>query len=437
LITRSKLDPLGVNPYRLNKNEYPFVGEAIWIDKELDLSKLNNDKSKYDIPPEYIEGNRSLNPNKRNILLDEVFKQYLQERKLIKKKAKEKGIDPGPEDITAGYVSIRELHGKWLDELTPKRVKSKDLLDQILLCYTIKRASNGYRTSILKLYNLYKETAGKIAYNMARSRGLFKNREYRYEENVNQEAMGILQLIIGGLNPESIIKSLQDENGNPYVNKWIESFYYWHLTENIPRKLDMILSGEKSPILLQDVLNPYSPFFSNIIWKGTPIRKCKLNSFVFRPSKKTNLTTWLFGIKGDLSKGAYSGSMQGKFCQLLNEIVLNPMAKLHREFAYSFSDVDLEECDDKQAIAMKYSLEPSKIESEEERKRREDLFADKIDQQVIINKMKEGGISSRNAEIFLKHKIMGLNKTKLAEEYSLNRRTIYRIIKDLSSKYPI
>nr|HPM10789.1 hypothetical protein [Paludibacter sp.] len=56
-------------------------------------------------------------------------------------------------------TSIRSLYKDWLPQLSQTRIQSKSLLDQILVCYTIKRAQNGDKQASDKLISLYSARA--------------------------------------------------------------------------------------------------------------------------------------------------------------------------------------------------------------------------------------------------------------------------------------
>lgn len=77
--------------------------------------------------------------------------------------------------LDGGCTSIRKYYEKWLPTLDEQKVKSNDLLDQILFCFTIKRALNGDNKAIDKLSSLYEGIAVSIAWKMANARKLTSN----------------------------------------------------------------------------------------------------------------------------------------------------------------------------------------------------------------------------------------------------------------------
>jgi hypothetical protein len=71
-----------------------------------------------------------------------------------------------PEIQTTGSIggsivrtSVHKLYKHWLPYLNQQRMQSRSLLDQILVCYTIKRAQNGDEKAVDKLIGLYTERA--------------------------------------------------------------------------------------------------------------------------------------------------------------------------------------------------------------------------------------------------------------------------------------
>lgn len=401
LINLAKLGPAGKNPY---SREFP--AEYIWIDREIDTGKYKPDNQKYRIN---IEDSKPLDTREPNILISDKQREYL----IHKRELEAKGIDILP-DLEAGHVSLRKLHKEWLPALTKDRMKSKDLLDQLLICYTIKKALNGDKESTDKLCSLYERTAVGIAKKMAMKRGLIDD-----IEDIKQEARILLRRVISGYPPEYIINSLLNGERPEDIPLWIEKFYLYYLTEYLPQELDEILSGKKSPIFLLTILNPYTPFFVDTLWKGTPKRIMWFNKESFRPTKNGNLTAGLFGTR--------KAPFHGRFCQMLKDTVFKKYSKPKKEIQHDFLD------------------ESPENESEAERKIRrkvnDSCKGDKhsVDEEIFIKAIKKlvsDGISRRDAEIFLKNKLYDFNKTKLAKEYSLCRMMIYRICKELSSKYP-
>ncbi len=93
-----------------------------------------------------------------------------------------------------GYTSLREYYKKWLPHLGEEKIVSNDLLDQILVCFTIKRALNQDEEAIDKLCSLYEDTAIGIAYKMTKARKLMGQ-----VDDIKQDAGILLRQVIAGL----------------------------------------------------------------------------------------------------------------------------------------------------------------------------------------------------------------------------------------------
>ena len=172
------------NPYRINfsgKSYFPFiVDDHINTKEEIDLSKLHYDRKKYFIDPHSFCGEFFDTIGARITLHD------------------------GPQD----RLTFHECYLHKLPTITQDTMKSSDLLDQLIVTYTIKKALNGNKEAQKKLTDLYiwkaiKET--QIALKNREGKGSpvhgFKSRDVSRE---------ILNFLLGGLyQPENLIKYLQ------------------------------------------------------------------------------------------------------------------------------------------------------------------------------------------------------------------------------------
>lgn len=310
LIKLNRLHPSGENPYLKHDATYPFIEEKIWIDKEIDIESLHYDKQRYSIDFEYSKPLSYFDPDARNITIWDEYREYINKKKKKDAEAKVRGIKFRPiTPINAGRTSLRELYKKWLPTLTPDKIKSTDMLDQMLVCFTIKRALNGDEKAIDKLYSIYENGAIGTAVNMANKRKLNKDDI----NDLKQEAKILLRFLISGFRPEDIINSLLD--GKLKMPLQVENFYLWYYSDPVPKELDKIIKrpNKLDRIEIDYLLNPISIMDAYTFWQGTPKRVMKFNSNSFRPRKKTHLTTWLFGT-GRVD-------MKSKLCQLISKSI--------------------------------------------------------------------------------------------------------------------
>lgn len=413
LVKLNCLNPSGENPYLKHNATYPFIKETIWIDKEIDIKSLHYDKQRYCINFEYSKPLSYFDPDATNITIWDEYREYIDKKKKTDAEAKARGIKFIPiTTIDAGKTSLRELYEKWLPALTGDKMKSKDLLDRMLVCFTIKRALNGDKDAIDKLYSIYENGAIGTAVNMAKKRKL----NIEDIKDIKQQATMILRILISGSIPENIINSLSGRNGP----LWVEKLYLWYLSDYVPKELDKIMKrppGELDRVEIDYLLNPISIIDAYTLWQGTPERVMKFNSSSFRPNKNINLTIWLFGIG--------RGDMKGKFCQRISESI-DACWKMKKEILYDFSDGN----DDEESIEdFKTRKQVNKMNKPQQQSINDETI------KKAINSLCTKGISKRDAEIFIKNGVQGYSPTDLAQEYDLSRKTIDRIIKKLSQKF--
>ncbi len=134
-------------------------------------------------------------------------------------------------------TDLRRLHKKWLPSLNMQKITRKDLLTQILVVLTIKKALNGDESTINQLFNIYKKTAKAIAVKLALRRGL---KPYSEDiEDIKQEAIILLRYILTGFRAKEILKSIVHRSQSEYlpIPKWIKKFYFYYLCEYVPENL--------------------------------------------------------------------------------------------------------------------------------------------------------------------------------------------------------
>lgn len=310
--------------------------------------------------------------------------------------------------------SLNDIYEKWLLTLTPEKMKSNDLLDRVLVTYTIKRALNRDEKAIEKLCSLFQDAAEAIAVKMTIKRG-FKE----YISDIKQEAGILLRRMISGFSPKEILEGLI-QNNNLRIPKYVEKFYLYWLSEYVPEGLNKIVKNPKiasrDPFEILILINPIHIFNDTIRWKFTPKAIRQFNSFSFRPNKDTNLYTWLFGTNNN--------PMQGRFCQFINE----GLDKYYKETNKKVIDnsTDEVECND-------VSNEVRSGKDGNNKKNNEIPVGDEMSEEQVVNEYKNAlmkyGISERDAGITVRKIVEGLSNTEIAKQYNLSRSSILKIRK--------
>lgn len=289
----SKYNPVGEYQYKKDEDTYRFVRERIWINKELDVDNLVYNHDKYEINFDF---DKPLNPSDYAISIHDESKKYVEYRKTIEKEAKEKGVtlpSPSLSARTPGDFSLVELYkgverldeeyeenGKlwkaykalpkkgWLDSLSEATIKSHDLLDQILVCFTIKRAQSGDKKACKKLYSIYQGRAQSgetiervkqlIASRLDTEKGINKLDASFYltpdvnfgdiEEDIKANASFLLYMIIGGFKPQGIIEQLISGDTDHLPRKLTEiylSYLLYYVPDNLQKALTNLYQTEK------------------------------------------------------------------------------------------------------------------------------------------------------------------------------------------------
>lgn len=262
-------------------------------------------------------------------------------------------------------LTLKEVQELWLSSLTEKSIAVQDLLQQVLVCYTIKRAQNGHEGSARKLFSLFEDRVklefdeeGRIAINKHTVRNIKRligstlhadlEGIDSYDRDIIGAARGYLWLILTGFNPRQIVDGIMKENENYPVPKKIKDFYLKYFSEEVPNELlettrelyryevifflcdglirqlkgrsDKISDADERLKKLENVkrqiewtindlgltvdtlLNPYHPIMEGY-WLDGKGKARWFNNYCYRPNKRGNLTVWLFGPKGNPEYG--------------------------------------------------------------------------------------------------------------------------------------
>ena len=400
-------------------HSYKFIDDSyIDLKNELDLDKLSVAEQ---IKPDeaslatgltriytlYPNHDGKLITNETNISLSTEYLDLLSDR--YESYCISEGISEW--SITLGMISVAKLYEYWLPTLTQEQMRGKDVLDQILICYTIKRALNGDRKALEKLCWLYRGKAEATAINRAFIYGL----PGHLYPDIRQEANLVLNFMIGGLHPEILMSDLKDDGKHSFFPiKSIEKFYIFFYSEYVPRNFDSFFREFSQN-------HPYALIKSSTAWHLTKKRIDKFNRYTYIPGRgnkmgpHTNLTTWLFGRR------------RGGFRDLFIELVLERYTKFSaKEIPHDFLDEGPEDEEDDweerdfRKIAQRggRSLDPKTV------------YKDSIEQMIA------DGVPKRNAEIFIKCITKIMTQAEIGEEYKLSRMQVSRIYKNLCKKYP-
>ena len=319
------------------------------------------------------------------------------------------------------HTSVHDIYEWWLPTLTLKKIQSSDLLDQILVCFTIKRALNGDKDAITKLteallisakskttyfytrrllsYKLHKVVDKRLAIQENGNRDAIQRRKLDIstmikldQDDVENYACALLPVIVAGSQPRAIIENIlcDDKKSDllPFP-KWIRQFY-----------LNYIAEYERVEP------NPYAMISAKTIWGKSSKSIHSFNGYSFVPGRgykigpKSNLYTWTFHKKN------------GKIYQILKDFYWPTIRDTHPYLSH-FS---------------------RKIRPRQENP----IGLDNHDFSNIVNVLVENGISRRDAEIFfvtvMKKSGEKINISKKASEYGIKHRTdIYRIAQRVRS----
>lgn len=420
----------------LDRKTYQFsYTDYIDLENEIDCERLKFDNSKYIYSPDReseITGHRLLNTNNEAFSLCERFYKNLTDkykehklREYLNKQGVEYKIIQNPSGENEIWISksflkvldnfevaffandkqfsLSEIYNLWLPTLNSELMQSKDFLDQLLVCYTIKNANNGDQEAINKLFSLYEDTAIGIAVNMMIRRRLPKHIIENNEIISNVKLL--LRLIIAGIRPNQILEMLKNQDTQLPLKSFV-NFYFWFYTEYFPKYLERPASDWYTWDIVV-MLDPYALIDSDIK-KSMNLKSRRFNYFVYIPNKKSNFTTWLFGTRRN--------PMQGKLPQLLNDYFFKAYSKRYKEWSDDFMDIEDTENNEKSAFKKEVLETASRQELRPHREKDE-----------VVQELVKKGISKRNAEIFYDNKFFKKPQIALSKEYSLSRMQIHRI----------
>lgn len=419
-----------------------FINEDINLKNELDRDNLISNPEKYFIVEDTeLREFEVLRAGNKNIHLSEQYLAYLSFCRFCKSKQVKfisedkfyreiypnaKRNDCRSVDDTKNSMevlieprtncySLNDIYEDWLLTFTLEKMKSNDLLDRILVTFTIKRALNGDKKAINKLCSLLLNTAEAIAVKMAARRGLQKDIKV-----IKSEIKPLLNHTISGYSPSKILKHVTKKSGGAFfgIPLCVKLFFVYWLLKVVPERLSKIIENPtialKDPFEILVLINPISYIEATTDWKplGKLIqninkvdstssstktkRRFKFNSFSFRPSNKTNLYTWLFGTKRNF--------MKGRFSQIIKEMLNKYQTDNEKD---------------------------TKLKLENKVVANTTLTTDEIKEMIekIKTILKTHRVSDRDIDIMIRRKRDTDSYAKIAKRYKITRERVYQICK--------
>jgi len=306
----------------------PFTDESINLTRDIDLTSLQYHSS-------YIIPSGILDPHVPSIYLTENNPFYSRNESLSQDDLSDTGKERCNEKTMVffgGGTSLNDIHKKWLSTITEKTIQSKDLLEQILVAYTIKKSQNPYmpwtdleyygkniimtnaemdfpneNPSVEKLYAMYEDTTKALAIKYFEKKINVAERLAK-KEDIIKDALCYLRLMLAGFNPRSILEKLLNEKDDslscPF---WVKDFYIGYFTKNVFPKIAQVMKRVKSTsqnkkIVVEALLNI---LFNKgpLITAGTQWDKKEriihqFNNYVYNSEMMgpySNFTAWLLG----------------------------------------------------------------------------------------------------------------------------------------------
>lgn len=280
------------------------------LDKELDVENLNYNTEKY-----WIKTRKMQSQNFDNIIEDGY--EWIHVRN----------------GNSWRSLSLRKYYDENMDKFSPTTLKSKDLLDQIFVIYVIKRAQNGDKKALQKLYDCYIETAKKIALRKFSTLKFSGGGQFD-KSNLESIASSLLWILLGGDSLEKLpfclennlkvdlqlTRKLEDKILNIYWAMFFQlefsTEYLFHEWKKWKKKIKNLKYNLKKSTLKNnhDSLIRYAIKICNISLQHLGLVKTissaisysldpyfmlaispKFNKYLYIPTKGSNLTTWLFG----------------------------------------------------------------------------------------------------------------------------------------------
>ncbi len=393
------------NPYRINnrsnsRSYFPFIADDhINTKEEIDLSKLHYNRKKYFIDPHSFCGEFFDTISARITLYDV------------------------PESKEA-RLTFHNCYLRKLPMITQDTMKSTDLLEQLIVTYTIKQALNGDTEARSKLIELYVWKA------MKEIRIALKNREEKGlpvpQFNSRDLSREFLDFLLGGLyQPEDLIKYLQSETvaERSQFPLWTEKFFIWYFVEYLPPYLESVAQnpGSVDPDNVMAMMSPYSLIHAGLRWKHPQYKYARrFLSYCYRPQKDLNLTTWLF-----------APFPYGRFRLLLQERI-NEEEKPKGLILQTINDGQDDPPSQEEYLDSLNKKDPW-VEPPEEPY----FFQSTID--ALLKKAEKKPPQrkigfKRNVQIYRQNKKEGYDQRELAQMHGLSRRQIIRIIKQIDKE---
>jgi len=327
----------------------PFIDESINLTRDVDFTSLQYHSS-------YIIPSGILDPYVPSIYLTENNPFYSRNESLLQDDLSDTDKKRHKEKTTmffGGGTSLNDIHKKWLSTITEKTIQSKDLLDQILVAYTIKKAQNPYipwmdleysgkntvmadaetdftneNPSVEKLFTSYKNRTRALAIKCFEKKINVAGRLAK-KEDIIKDALCYLRLIIAGFNPQSILEKILNDKDNflscPF---WVKDFYIEYFTKNTFSKLAQFMNRVKSTsenkkIIVEALLNilfdQNSLITAGAEWDEKEKTTHQFNNYVYHSDKMgpySNFTAWLLGTPKQ--------PRSGKIYQLLDDEHVSP-----------------------------------------------------------------------------------------------------------------
>ncbi len=485
-----------------NFDNHVQVVDEDYIDlkNEVDTENLFYDDEKYSIENPIDTGDQwVLDTNAPAISLSEKYSDYLafcRDIKLISedefegiyRTIQEKAAteDEDWRDIPVALfepvskLTLKEVHDLWLPTLTQKTIVARDLLQQILVTYSIKRAQNGHEESARRLFALFENQVkfergqeGRPVINTRTVRNTkrlicstlhidLENVDF-YDHDIIQAARGYLWFILTGFNPRQIVDGIMRENENHPVPKKIKEFYLRLFAEEVPKELvktihqlsryEVVFSlcervvrqltgrSEKISdagarlkqlenlkrqvewamndlgITVDTLLNPYRPIMEGF-WADGKGKTHMFNTYCYRPNKRGNLTVWLFGPKGNPE--------YGRVHQLVRDDLYKEIGKYVTTESVNATKPDRSENGDRagEDVEQQIPLEDSMA----------DIIRDVENRDVVarvFEYLERGRFSERDIDIFREHILYGTSAEDLERKYGIGARQQQKIVKKI------
>lgn len=270
-----------------------------------------------------------------------------------------------PSTVTDGSMtrtSLSGLYKHWLPQLSQTRMQSKSLLDQILVCYTIKRAQNGDEQASDKLTSLYMGRAsGKETYNNVLKLLLWREsniksekkrnlhlddkgnvKSFKYTDDFQQIAKIYLAFIIRGFSPKSILDSIIKEQQSDFLplSTGVVDVSLYYFGEYIPGIVDKYLiylksmnDSLKDPSNIHKTIKMAESMANVIECLNLQVKEClnvdqldflKKNADLLPPDKVKEVTASTFLVASKLSDSVapYFATLFDPYTPINSDIVL-------------------------------------------------------------------------------------------------------------------